>query len=249
MVSAANLVRNGFAARAALLGSLCAILFLTLCDDPASTDTNSPGSGTWTVSGSTLTDPNGNTYTTVRIGTQTWTVENLKTTKFNDGTAIPQVTEKTAWSTLTTPGYSWYGNDEAANKATYGALYNWYAVNTGKLAPAGWRIPTKADLATLTAYLEGDSLAGGKIKETGTLHWQTPNTAATNSSGFSALPGGMRHEDGTFYYQREFGCWWSATEYTGSFAHGCDLGYNRGSLHRSNYPKGYGHSVRLVSDN
>lgn len=238
------------ATRDLFLVPLAALLFLAQCDDPATVaPDNSNGNGSWTMSANTLTDPDGNEYTTVTIGTQVWMVQNLRTTRYNDGTAIPQVAHDSLWEELSTPGCCWYGNDEAANKATYGALYNWYAASTGRLAPTGWRVPTNVDLNTLAAYLDGDTVAGAQMKEAGTVHWRSPNTDATNSSGFTALPGGLRLEDGVFYYQGENGCWWSATEYFGSFAHGCDLGYNRGSLNRSNYPKGYGHSVRLMRDN
>ena len=108
-----------------------------------------------------VVDIDGNVYHTVTIGTQVWMVENLKTTKYNDGTAIPLVTDNTAWGALTTPGYCWYNNDSATYKNTYGALYNWYAVNTGKLAPTGWHVPTDSEWTVLTTYLGGQSVAGG----------------------------------------------------------------------------------------
>ena len=116
---------------------------------------------------------------------------NLKTTKYNDGTSIPNVTNDTSWSNLTTGAYCWYNND-VSYKNPYGALYNWYAVNTGKLAPKGWHVPSDAEWTTLITYLGGESIAGGKLKEAGTTHWLSPNTEATNSTGFSALPGGRR---------------------------------------------------------
>ncbi len=156
----------------------------------------------------TVTDIDGNVYHTVTIGTQVWLVENLKTTRYNDGTSIPLVTDSAAWSNADTSAYCWYNND-IANKNTYGALYNWFTVNTGKLAIAGWHIPTDAEWTTLTDYLGGESIAGGKLKETGTTHWRSPNAGATNESGFTALPGGHRDVNGTFSAMGDDGFWWS----------------------------------------
>ena len=152
----------------------------------------------------TVVDIDGNVYHTVTIGTQVWMVENLKTTKYNDGTAIPLVTDSAAWDELTTPGYCWYNNDSATYKNPYGALYNWYAVSTGKLAPTGWHVPTDSEWAVLTTYVGntyygGLDSAGGALKSTDKTYWLSPNTGATNSSGFSALPGGFRDYVGTFY--------------------------------------------------
>ena len=141
---------------------------------------------------SSIKDIEGNVYKTIAIGKQVWMTENLKTTKFNDGTSIPMVTENEAWIKLTTPAYSWYNNDSTANKNTYGALYNWYTVKTNKLCPAGWHVPTDAEWVALITYLEGFTVAGGKMKEKGIEHWKSPNEGATNETGFTALPGGYR---------------------------------------------------------
>ena len=194
----------------------------------------------------TITDADGNVYHTVKIGTQTWTVENLKTTKYNDGTAIPLATDGTAWGNLTTPGYCWYKNDAATYKTTYGALYNWYAVNTGKLAPTGWHVPTDAEWSTLLAYLGGSD---GKLNDTGTVHWISPNTGATNKTGFSALPGGYRNCNGYFDYIGNYGYWWSATEDNASYANNRYLNYDSSNLYRDSNFKSCGFSVRLVRDN
>jgi len=216
---------------------------------------NTGGTSSWssvwsfTTTGITFTDIDGNIYHTVKIGTQTWTVENLKTTKYNDGTAIPLVTDGTAWGNLTTGAYCWYNNDVNANKATYGALYNWYAVNTGKLAPTGWHVPTDAEWTTLSTYLGGDNVSGGALKEAGTAHWASPNSGATNSSGFSALPGGYRYYNGYFYYIGSYGYWWSATETAASGAYYRYLFYDYSDLSRNSYFKSCGFSVRLVRDN
>lgn len=160
----------------------------------------------------TVTDIDGNVYHTVQIGTQVWMVENLKTTKYRNGDPIPNVTGDAAWSTLNTGAYSWYNNDAATNKAIYGALYNWYAATDSRnIAPTGWHVPTDSEWTTLTTYLGGESVADGKLKEIGTTHWQSPNTGATNSSGFTALPGGNRNEGGTFNTVGSLGYWWSST--------------------------------------
>jgi len=159
-----------------------------------------------TQSTDSVVDVDGNVYHTIKIGTQTWMVENLKTTKYNDGTSIGVISGYHS----TTPGYSTYANS-SSNKDTYGLLYNWYAVNTGKLAPEGWRVPTQADWQALVDYLGGSELAGGKLKEAGTTHWESPNTDAMDW-GFTALPGGTR--DGSaaiFRTLRSRGWWWSTT--------------------------------------
>jgi uncharacterized protein (TIGR02145 family) len=158
------------------------------------------------------------------------------------------VTGTSAWAALTTAGRCWYNNDSATNNSTYGILYNWYAVNTGKLAPTGWRVPTDADWDTLSNYLGGSSVAGGKMKEAGISHWASPNTGATNSSGFSALPGGSRYYDGYFYYQSYYGYWWSSTEDDASDAYGRHLGCDYDDLTRGYDDKQGGFSVRFVRD-
>jgi uncharacterized protein (TIGR02145 family) len=219
---------------------------------------NSAGTSAWSTvwnfttisssSNTTVTDADGNVYHTVTIGTQTWTVENLKTTKYNDGTTIPLVTDSTTWVNLTTAGYCWFNNDAATNKNVYGALYNWYTVNTGKLAPAGWHVPTDAEWNTLSIYLGGANISGGKLKESGTTHWSIPNTGATNESGFSALPGGCRFDNGYFDLIHCDGDWWSATVVNVSYAYSRNLGYGGSNLYRDGCSKSFGFSVRLVRD-
>jgi uncharacterized protein (TIGR02145 family) len=160
-----------------------------------------------------LTDQDGNTYKTVIIGTQTWMAENLRTTRFNDGTSIPLVTDNKDWGYLSTPAYCWCNNDPATFKNIYGALYNWFTVNTGKLAPQGWHVPTNEEWIELSTYLGGEAIAGGKMKEEGTAHWWNPNTGATNSSGFTSLPCGYRsHSGGDFPYVSTNAYFWSSTE-------------------------------------
>ena len=197
---------------------------------------------------STISDIDGNTYNVIRIGSQLWMKENLKTTKYNDGTSIPVITDNIAWLNLTTPGYCWYNNDAATYKATYGALYNWYTVNTGKLCPTGWHVPTDAEWTILTDYLGGESLAGGKLKEAGTSHWASPNTGATNETGFTGLPGGYRLIDGTFNLIGNYGIWWSATETDATNAWYRILACDNTYLSRLFNNKQLGFSVRCVRD-
>ena len=196
-----------------------------------------------------IKDIDGNVYTDAMIGTQVWMRENLKTTKYNDGTTIPLVTDKTAWANLSTPGYCWYNNDATTYKTIYGALYNWYTVNTGKLCPTGWHVPTKDEWAILATYLGGESVAGGKLKETGTSHWLSPNTGANNTSGFTALPGGYRYTAGEFDFVGMNGFWWSVNESTTDWAYDRELDNDNSYYWFFNDPKKAGFSVRCIKDN
>lgn len=156
----------------------------------------------------TLTDIEGNVYNTVTLGNQVWIVENLKATKFNDGTGIQNISSE--WSNLETPGYCWY-DFNVINKNKSGALYNWPAVVTEKLCPVGWHVPTNAEWIALVDYMGGENIAGGLLKATGTS-WDLPNFGATNYAGFSALPGGASSSViGYFNQQGTRGIWWSST--------------------------------------
>lgn len=163
-----------------------------------------------------VSDIDGNVYKTIQIGTQLWMAENLKTTKFNDGTVIPNIPDNLEWNNLTTPGYSWYNNDAASYKTTFGALYNWYAVSTDKICPTGWHVPVDSEFKPLTDYLGNSS--GESMTETGNNHWLNYVTDATNVSGFTGLPGGLRYYDSnstpevSFVGIGETGLWWSASE-------------------------------------
>lgn len=221
------------------LAVVCFSTVITCTNNPASTGSDNAG---------TITDRDGNVYQTVKIGNQVWMVENFKATKFNDGTPIPNVTDESEWSYLTSPGYCWYEND-ISNKATYGALYNWYVINTGKLAPAGWHVSTNDDWETLSDFLGVGDAAGGELKEAGTEHWLSPNTGATNSSGFLALPGGFRHYNGGFAGQRSCGRWWSFTECDATNSYYLELSDYYVYLTRICDQKGFGYSVRLVKNN
>lgn len=195
----------------------------------------------------TVSDIDGNVYHTVTIGTQCWMVENLRTTHYKDGTAIPNVTDNTEWGSLNTGAYCYYNND-VGYKSLYGALYNWYAVHTDKLAPAGWHVPTDAEWQILIDYLGGQSVAGGKMKAT-TL-WSGANSGATNSSGFSGLPaGGRYYADFTFIYLGAFGNFWSSTQSSlAGYALYRVLDTNSASVTIGNYIQTQGWSVRCVKD-
>jgi uncharacterized protein (TIGR02145 family) len=200
------------------------------------------------VSGPILSDIDGNSYNTVVIGDQIWMAENLKTTKYNDGTSIPLVTDYTEWSNLNSQGYCWYDNDQSTYGNTYGALYNWYTVNTGNLCPAGWHVPTDEEWTTLITYLGGEDVAGGFLKETGTTHWNSPNTG-TNQTGFTAVPGGYRYYNGgSFNTIGFYGYWWSATEYSSTDAWYRSMTYDFSSVTRSGLNKQFGFSVRCLRD-
>ena len=163
----------------------------------------------------TVTDIDGNVYHTVTIGTQTWMLEDLKTTRYRNGDFIGTTSPATLdISSESTPKYQWAyaGND--SNVATYGRLYTWYAATDKRnICPVGWHVPTKVEWDILINYLGGEKAAQGKLKEAGTKHWNSPNTDATNESGFTALPGGNRWPNGRFLGLGDFTHWWTATEY------------------------------------
>ena len=212
------------------------------------------------VSGPNVLDYDGNVYHTITIGLQTWMVENLKTTSYRDGSPISNVTDNITWSKLSTPAYCWY-NNEISNKTTYGALYNWYTVNTGKLAPTGWHVATNVEWTTLTSYISshlGNSLNIAKAFAA-TTNWSNFSDAGSigcdlnnnNSSSFSALPGGDRnqYDNGTFNNLGYYGSWWSGTESSLYLAKKRGLYYNNSLVSYSdNYSKSNGYSVRCIKD-
>jgi uncharacterized protein (TIGR02145 family) len=200
------------------------------------------------ITGGTAADIDGHVYRTVKIGTQIWMMENLKTARYNDGSAIPLVSDVSAWNSLgssATPGYCWYNNDSATYKDAYGALYNWYAVNSGKLAPKGWHVPSDSEWTMLINYLGGANVAASALKEAGTMHW-TSNSGATDSTDFLALPGGYRYSNtGAFGSIGSWGNWWTSTAQSAvsSYCWGISL-----DLTHSQLSKGYGCSVRCIQD-
>jgi uncharacterized protein (TIGR02145 family) len=207
----------------------------------------------------TVTDADGNVYHTINIGTQTWMAENLK--------YLPSVVGPGTGSE-TTPYYYVYGYNgtniaeakATANYATYGVLYNWPAAMAGSasstanpsgvqgVCPTGWHLPSDDEWTTLIAYLEGANIAGGKLKETGTTHWSTPNTGATNEIGFTALPSGVCYANGSFDYVGFYGFWWSSTEYTTAYAWYRNVAYGNANLYRVYDSKRNGISVRCVKN-
>jgi uncharacterized protein (TIGR02145 family) len=189
-----------------------------------------------------VTDADGNSYNTVTIGTQVWMKENLRTRKYRDNTNIPEVKLSGDWGSLTSPGYCWYGNNQSIYAATYGALYNWYAVNTGKLCPSGWHVPTDSEWVTLFNYVGGATVAGTALKESGTSHWSVLNSA-TNSVNFTALPGGIRYPNGSFDMLGDYGYWWSATSSNSNYMGAGETRVN--SLYNTS-PHGF--SVRCIKD-
>lgn len=208
----------------------------------------------------TMTDQDGNLYQTVLIGNQWWMAENLKAIHYRNGDAIPNVSDSTEWVNLTTGAYSAYDNNES-NAETYGYLYNWYAVDdTRNIAPEGWHIPTETEWQTLIDYLGGVSVAGGKMKEAGTIHWASPNDGATNESGFTALPGGRFpteiYEFLQIYFSASF---WSSTEIIEDVwtAWGYTLFHTThpylpeltgGAISPWDDPKYFGFSIRCIKD-
>jgi uncharacterized protein (TIGR02145 family) len=191
----------------------------------------------------------------VTIGTQIWSTKNLYVIHYRNGDPIPQVTDPTQWANLTTGAWCWYNNDSATYGATYGRLYNWYAVNDLRgLAPQGWHVPTGSEWNILTKFIDPSAdttqwysnTAGGAMKSTS--GWIIPNTGATNTSGFSGLPGGYRNEYGSFVNIGRTGFWWSSSAYDMLYALSRYLFYNVNYLDNVAYKKSNGFSVRVVKD-
>jgi len=235
----------------ALTGVL--LLLPTICSAITNVKTNSLD----------VTDIDGNVYKTVKIGTQTWMVENLKTTKFNDGTKIPNITDNELWSRLNTPAYCFYNNDVTL-RTKYGALYNWYSVNTGKLAPKGWHVPSDYDWTMLENYLiangsnydgttSGNEIAKSMAAATGWIANRSTGTIGkdltkNNTSGFTGRPGGSRYDFGAFYDIGGYGDWWTSTKYDEYTAFYRTLHYNSSCIMREIGGNKYGRSVRCVRD-
>ena len=211
----------------------------------------------------TISDVDGNIYNTIKIGNQVWTVENLKTTKFNDGKDIPNITSNGEWADLETPAYCWYDND-IINKDKYGGLYNWFTIQTEKIAPNGWHVPTDIEWTELEKYLinNGYNWNGttGGIMAAKSLaaktDWKYGGAEGTvgndviknNKSGFSALPGGFRYYDGSFNYEGTHGSWWSATDIIASRAIHSYIQSSHSNLIKDMARKRNGFSVRCIKD-
>jgi len=192
-------------------------------------------------------DADGNIYNTVTIGSQVWMVENLRTTKLNDGAYISH--GRTGWLTLETPAYSFYDNDSLAYADPYGALYNWYAAASDNLCPEGYHVPAIADWDELVSFIGSLSVAGGILKEAGTEHWESPNTDATDDYDFAALPGGDRYL-GTFIGLGQHGNYWTSNEWylNAEFGSSVLFYHDDAKLDNGSARKYYGYSVRCVKD-
>jgi uncharacterized protein (TIGR02145 family) len=197
----------------------------------------------------TVTDADGNQYGVISIGTQTWMAGNLRVTHYNDGTPILNITDAWDWGHTGTGAWCEYDNS-ATNGNVYGKLYNWYAVNTNKLAPVGWHVPTYAEWQTLEIYLGNNDSTGGRLKETGFNHWQNPNALATNERGFTALPGGSRFSTGTFSGLTYNGYWWTSSEGLSDTAYGRYrfMDFSLGGVYGTEDYKVDGLSVRCIKD-
>ena len=197
----------------------------------------------------TLNYTNGTATPVLTICCQSWMTKNLDVATYRNGDPIPKVTDNAAWAALTTGAYCYYNNDSATYAAIYGKLYNWYAVNDPRgLAPEGWHVPTDFEWTTLENCLGGAAVAGGAMKETGTIHWTTPNTEAKNISGWAGLPGGLREFEGSFFNVGSHGNWWSSTEFDAYGARYRYLIYSSGAINRDVFFKQTGRSVRCLRD-
>ena len=207
--------------------------------------------------GETITDIDGNIYKTVKIGKQVWMAENLKTTKYNDGVLIPNITDNIEWGNDKDGAYCWYDNDKAEYEVKYGALYNWYAVNTAKVCPTGWHVPTENEFKELERFLgmsnegieetglRGDN-EGGELKSV--EGWYDGGNGI-DTYGFNALPGGYRSSSNQFYRRKKFGYWWSSTEFSETHSWYRSLFHHSSQIGRyANMEKQIGFSVRCIKD-
>lgn len=197
-----------------------------------------------------MSDQQGNTYRTIVIGNREWMAENLRTSTFRNGQAIPNVQDASQWSVLADYDAAWahYGNN-SGYECPQGKLYNWYAVSDPRsVCPAGWHVPSDAEWTALGNHLGGASVAGNKMKSTGTQYWGFPNSGSTNASGFSGLPGGLRYFDGAFYSFGDNGSWWTSTEADPDFAWYRSLNNGLADLYQGSWSKRFGYSVRCVRD-
>jgi uncharacterized protein (TIGR02145 family) len=194
------------------------------------------------------TDGSNNHYPVVLIGSQLWMEENLKTTRFNNGILIPEVTDELSWSQLSSPGMCWYQNDPQG-PATYGGLYNGYAAQASGICPSGWRVPTEEEFTDLINFVGGTPEAGKKLKETGIDHWlYSINTSATNEYGFTALPAGYRHTGGAFVKVSQNGYWWGATPTSPSTAWCISMSFESAFLSNFDNDLHTGKSIRCIRE-
>lgn len=197
----------------------------------------------------TITDIMGNSYNTIGMGSQIWMAQDLRTTRLNDGSLIPEVTSDSVWAELQTPAFCWYNNDSTNFKSSYSPLYNFYVITSGSLCPTGWHVPDKAEWEYLASFVGGEKVAGGKLKESNSAHWNEPNTCILNNYNFIALPGGCRKDfNGEFLEIGNMGFWWTGNSESFFIADCFSMSYNVTKLARIETNKREGHSVRCVKD-
>ena len=216
------------------------------------TETDTASTSSSIEYGEGATDIDGNTYKSVIIGEQEWMAENLRTAKYNDGTSIPNVTNDTVWTFDTTAAWCIYDNDSQYD-SIHGKLYNWYAVETGKLCPTGWHVPTDAEWTVLKDYLTADGHIGSEGKALkATSGWgdgyEGVSGIGTDDYGWKGLPGGGRDSNGDFYSIGGLGGWWSSSQRLTNSAWLRGLGYGDGIVARDSANKGDGFSVRCLRD-
>jgi uncharacterized protein (TIGR02145 family) len=219
------------------------VIFAISCENNYSPEVND-----YTGQVDSIIDIDGNSYKTIGIGTQIWMAKNLLTTRLNDGTSIQQVCSDTLWTYLNSPGYCWYNNDSIVNKKVYGALYNYYTVETGLLCPTGWHVPTETEWQKLEKFLGGSEIAGGKLKDYYAFYWNEPNPCLTNNYNFSALPGGKRLTYGIFQGIEDYGWWWTSSTNTTYFAECISMFHESKGLGISRSHVRQGFSVRCIKN-
>ena len=239
--------------------SVCLVACKKAETTPSNTTTTSKDTTQTSIAkyGAGVTDIDGNKYKTVIIGTQEWMAENLKVTKYNYGETITNVTDELEWSKLTTPAWCYYNNNDSLGMI-YGKLYNWYTVNTKKVCPVGWHVPSDLEWTKLSNFLSGDtittsiyihdSIAGLQLKENGFAHWNNSNVLATNKSLFTALPGGYINIKGSPLFKNlgDEGHWWSSTTRNGNSPWGRSIGETK--LFKDDYFINDGLSIRCIKD-
>ena len=217
------------------------------------TDTTNVVDQTTSGYGPNISDTDGNTYKTVYIGKQRWMAENLKTTKYSDGTVITNVTDANQWTKLTTAAWSNYNNSDSLG-IIYGKLYNWYSINpisngNKNVCPTGWHVPNDAEWNILIDNLGGLEIAGSKMKEVGNNHWVNQNTDATNISLFNALPAGVRGSSGFFETIAVSAYWWSSSNFSELKTYRFKTEKSSGNVYISIENKVAGFSIRCIEDN
>lgn len=194
-----------------------------------------------------ITDIDGNTYKTITIGTQVWMAENLRTTRYNDGTQIELVIDDKKWRILNTPGYGWYNNDKATYMK-YGAYYNRFVIDNGKICPLNWHVPKYSEIEILINYLGGEKIAGGKLKDPDYNSWVRPNIGATNESGFSAIGSGYRNPYGPTQNMGYYSYWWCENLDIIKLSYFYAVYYDNSKIELNASPPRNGYSIRCIKN-